>query len=99
MSGVSCFCTSIKLHKNNDLYQWLIWIVLLRCKSFAFRLPSLTLGRVLHFASKLTEPLQPVWSDFHPALIFQFACVPARAQTNYVPRIFKVLLKCNPFHS
>jgi hypothetical protein len=71
----------MKLNKNNDLHQPLIWPVLLRCKTSVFRLPSLTLERVLHFASSLTNTLQPVWSDFHPTLIFQVACAPARALT------------------
>ena len=87
------------LNKNNDLRQSSIRHVLLRCKSSVFRLPSLTLERVLHFVSQLTSTLQPAQSDFHPALIFQFACAQTGALTKLVLRIFEVLLKCNPFHS
>lgn len=45
------FRLSMNLNKNNDLHQALIWFELLRCKTSVFRLPSLTLERVLHFAS------------------------------------------------
>ncbi|WP_322105647.1 hypothetical protein [Paraburkholderia sp. J41] len=52
------FRLSMKVNKNNDLRQTSIRHVLLRCKTSAFRLPSLTLERVLHFAPSLTKTLQ-----------------------------------------
>jgi len=73
------FSLNTLLNKNNDLRQASIRPVLLRCKTSVFRLPSLTLERVLHFASSLTNTLQPAWFDFHPASIFQVACAPDRA--------------------
>jgi hypothetical protein len=53
------FFASHKRRKNIDLRHEKALVCLLRCKTFAIRLPSLTLERELQFAAKLTITLQP----------------------------------------
>jgi hypothetical protein len=52
------FFASQKRRKNIDLHHANVPVCLLRCKTFAIRLPSLTLERELQFAAKLTITLQ-----------------------------------------